>query len=143
MPGLLSMMGETQEAVMSLNAMLNVKEEHGFLPERFDYGRWEVEGGDKSGGGAGKHPLRPELFESLYFVQRANRGMGGGGWLNVAENYVDLVEKKCRTKCGYASIDDVVTMKLSDNMPSYFLSEVRLDKERSDSKRVLIAFLHN
>jgi Glycosyl hydrolase family 47 len=33
------------------------------------------------------------------------------------------IEQHCRTACGYASVASVVDKSLSDEMPSYFLSE--------------------
>ena len=54
------LMGDVAGASRSLNNFFKVREKYGFLPERFDYDAWSVEGGDTSGGAA-KHPLRPEV----------------------------------------------------------------------------------
>ena len=127
-PGLQVLLGELPEAAASLNSYFAVREIYGFLPERFDYGTWQVEGGEKDSGGAARHPLRPELLESIYLLHRATRGMKGdssdeGGWLYAFEAVIRDLNKYSKTPCGFASIEDVTTMKLKDSMPSYFLSE--------------------
>ena len=69
-PGMQVLLGELSPASRSLNGFFLVRELLGFLPERFNYGRWAVDEG------GGVHPLRPELLESCYFLHRASRGFG-------------------------------------------------------------------
>ncbi|GMI00889.1 hypothetical protein TrST_g1749 [Triparma strigata] len=122
-PGLQVLLGELPEASKSLNAFYAVRSKYNFLPERFDYEAWDVEGGGSDG--AGQHPLRPEIYESAYLLGRALKAINGndGGWLEPLEDAIRDIEKYTRTDCGYASIENVVTKKLKDDMPSYFLSE--------------------
>ena len=67
-PGMQVLMGETVPAARSLNSFFLVREFLGFLPERFNFAHWQNDGGIR---GAGRHPLRPELLESSYFLHRA------------------------------------------------------------------------
>jgi len=129
-PGLQVLLGLLPEAHSTLNAFHRVNQVYGFLPERFDYGAWVVEGGESGSGksGAGKYPLRPELVESTYLMHRATRNMQASsnresGWQIVVKEMMDNIERRCRTACGYAAVWDVVTGKLEDDMPSYLLSE--------------------
>ena len=144
-PGMQVLLGELTPAARTLNSFFLAREHVGFLPERFNYGHWRVDGG------GGKHLLRPELLESAYFLHRATKGFlqsarnkngnivreESSGWQWAADFALHRLEKVTRTECGYASVDDVspsvtgearyVTnnkkLKLFDEMPSYFLSE--------------------
>ncbi|GMH51446.1 hypothetical protein TL16_g01013, partial [Triparma laevis f. inornata] len=111
LPGLQVLLGELGEASKSLNAFYAVRSKYNFLPERFDYEAWDVEGG------GGQHPLRPEIYESAYLLGRALKT------INPLEDAIRDIDKYTRTPCGFASIENVVTKKLADDMPSYFLSE--------------------
>ena len=73
-PGMQVLLGELAPAARSLNSFFMVREWLGFLPERFHFGNWRVD----AGRGAGKHPLRPELLESCYFMHRASKNMKAG-----------------------------------------------------------------
>ena len=66
------------------------------------------------------YPLRPELIESTYHQYRAT---GDRSWLAAGSLFLDSIEKNTRTSCGYASISNIGSMEMADNMPSYFLSE--------------------
>ena len=70
-PGMQTLMGEFVPAARSLNSFFMVREFLGFLPERFSYANWKVDGGISSG--AAKYPLRPELLESCYFMHRVTK----------------------------------------------------------------------
>ena len=59
-------------------------------------------------------------------LHRATESMCPGldtGWKYVAERMMNNLEAKTRTTCGYASVSDVNTHKLEDDMPSYLMSE--------------------
>jgi mannosidase alpha-like ER degradation enhancer 2 len=143
-PGLQVLLGETTPAARTLNSFFLVREHLGFLPERFNYGMWKVD----TRGGA--HLLRPELLESAYFLHRASKGMqqkfkqntsghisreDSSSWQWAGDFALHAIESLTRTKCGYASPEDVSIsttgsllakqhhVKFSNEMPSYFLSE--------------------
>ena len=139
-PGLQTLLGEITPAARSLNSFFMVREILGFLPERFNYGLWNLDG---QRDGAGKHPLRPELLESAYFLHRATIGMNGdvsttssSGWQWANDFALHKLENATRTECGYAGLREVRpqttgTVDGSNNqeihwmneMPSFFLSE--------------------
>ena len=143
-PGMQVLLGELTPAARTLNSFFMVREFLGFLPERFNYAQWKVEGS------GGKHHLRPELLESAYFLHRATKGiqqqsrrnsnatMDGSGWQWAADFSLHALERHTRATCGYASVKDLSPtisgaigtggpqnqkVKLMDEMPSFFLSE--------------------
>ena len=137
-PGLQVLLGEVTPAARSLNSFFMVREVLGFLPERFNYGIWNL---DLQRDGAGKHPLRPELLESCYFMHRATKGMkadaasSSTGWQWANDFALHKLESVTRTECGYAGLREVKPqttgsadssaqgVKLMNEMPSFFLSE--------------------
>ncbi|KAG7365321.1 glycosyl hydrolase family 47 protein [Nitzschia inconspicua] len=141
-PGLQVLIGDLSPAARTLNSFFLVREYLGFLPERFNYGNWKV---DANGG---IHLLRPEILESAYFLHRATKGtqrdlrhdlnlsaLGTSSWQWAGDFAVNTIEKLTRCHCGYASPRDISPsttgnvnpekqrVKLSNEMPSYFLSE--------------------
>jgi mannosidase alpha-like ER degradation enhancer 2 len=141
-PGMQILLGELIPAAHSLNSFFLVREFLGFLPERFDYGSWKVDGG------GGAHFLRPELLESAYFLHRATRGFqqqrtlyanntgGFTGWQWAADYALHTLDSLTRCDCGFASVKHLSPSvtgaaglgvskkpKLLDEMPSFFLSE--------------------
>ena len=136
-PGMQALIGELGPAARSLNSFFLVREYLGFLPERFNYGSWKVDGGPH---GAGLHPLRPELLESCYFLHQATKvginSTQSSGWLWAADFALHTLNELTDTPCGYATIknlspkttgsvppEDSDGIKLVNEMPSFFLSE--------------------
>ena len=138
-PGMQTLMGEFVPAARSMNSFFMVREFLGFLPERFSYSNWKVDGGVSSG--AAKYPLRPELLESCYFMHRTTKRESdstesSSSWQWAADFALHHLERLTRAKCGYASVRGLnpVTgnlntyqhpglVKLDNDMPSFFLSE--------------------
>jgi len=141
-PGMQVLLGEVTPAARTLNSFFLVREHLGFLPERFQYGSWTVDSG------GGNHLLRPELLESAYFLHRSSKGFqhqfrsglnhsisDTSGWVWAGDFALHAIEKLTRSECGYSSILDVSAdtsgklntdkneVRLSNEMPSYFLSE--------------------
>jgi mannosidase alpha-like ER degradation enhancer 2 len=115
-PGVLAQMGELADATRALNAFYAVWREHRMMPEQFDYRRWIA----VVAGNGRASPLRPELIESTLHVYRAT---GDDSWRWAALDVLHSLDRWTRTKCGFASIKNVVTKEQEDLMPSYFLSE--------------------
>lgn len=135
-PGLQIWLGELSPAARSLNAFFLVREYLGFLPERFSYSHWRADGP--------RYPLRPELYESNYFMHRAVQKVPAtspfssrsthSGWLWAAMWSVQKLAQ-LQTSCGYASLHRVdphstgaigegsTDWKAENDMPSFFLSE--------------------
>ncbi|CAH8533804.1 unnamed protein product [Heterobilharzia americana] len=66
------------------------------------------------------YPLRPEFAESTYFLYRATKHPF---YLHVGKQIIDDLNKYTRTKCGYATIHNVMEKSKEDRMESFFLSE--------------------
>lgn len=113
-PGLLTLAGELEEAMETnlLHAALWTK--YAALPERWSLKEKQVEGG------LGWWPLRPEFIESTYHLYRATKD---AWYLYVGEMVMRDINRRCRTECGFAGIQNVVTGELSDRMESFFLGE--------------------
>lgn len=113
-PGLLILAGELDEAVETnlLHAALWTK--YAALPERWSLKEKQVEGG------LGWWPLRPEFIESTYHLYRATKDTW---YLYVGEMVMRDINRRCRTECGFAGIQNVVTGELTDRMESFFLGE--------------------
>lgn len=113
-PGLLILAGEVDEAIETnlLHAALWTK--YAALPERWSFKEKHVEGG------LGWWPLRPEFIESTYHLYRATKD---NWYLYVGEMVMRDINRRCRTKCGFAGIQNVVTGELTDRMESFFLGE--------------------
>lgn len=138
-PGMQTLLGELVPAARSMNSFFMAREFVGFLPERFSYVSWKVDGGISSG--AAKHPLRPELLESSYFMHRATRQKAASSetssaWLWASDYALHHLERLTRAPCGYASVrrlnpatghlnvyQNMEQVRLFNEMPSFFLSE--------------------
>jgi ER degradation enhancer, mannosidase alpha-like 2 len=51
------------------------------------------------------------------------RATGDTSWLWAGVDFLKSIQAHCRTECGYASVRNVTTKALDDDMPSFFLSE--------------------
>jgi mannosidase alpha-like ER degradation enhancer 1 len=111
-PGLLVLSGDVQTAQNSVYLFFVLWRKYGGIPERFDF----------SSGTPNLYyyPLRPELVESIYYLYQATKNRY---YLSMAGSMLDWLEKECRSKCGYASVQNVVTNELDDRMESFFLAE--------------------
>jgi len=66
------------------------------------------------------YPLRPELIESTYLLYQATKNPF---YLHVGREIIQSINSYTKTKCGYATVHDVIDMSLEDRMESFFLSE--------------------
>lgn len=116
-PGLESLLGLTRTSARFLNALYSVLSGVGFMPEEFDYLRWQL---PASASGSSSYLLRPELIESTYLHYRSTHDRS---WLTPGKWFLESLDDNTKTLCGYANVESVDSMKLSDSMPSYFLAE--------------------
>lgn len=145
------LLGELTPASRTLNSMFMVRELLGFLPERFNFGIWNLDGLQ---GGASIHPLRPELLESCYFMHRSTRNIQrqqrrgnanledntdvSSGWQWAADFALHKLNQTTYAPCGYAGVQNMSprttgmigtgssvlsSSNFIDEMPSFFLSE--------------------
>lgn len=113
-PGLLTLAGELDEAMETNLLHAAIWTKYAALPERWSIKEKQVEGG------LGWWPLRPEFIESTYHLYRATKDTW---YLYVGEMVMNDINRRCRTECGYAGIQNVVTGELTDRMESFFLGE--------------------
>jgi len=136
-PGMQVLLGEIAPSARSLNSFFLVRELLGFLPERFNFGTWDV---DTGRGHASVHPLRPELLESAYFLHQSTKATKNdthSGWQWAADFAIQKIKELTEVACGFTGIFNVhrlttgpihsersnQTIKLTNEMPSFFLSE--------------------
>jgi hypothetical protein len=115
-PGMESMLGFSDNSAKLLNSFYSVWTDLGFLPEEFDYVQWQNGKGPINS----LYPLRPELIESTYHQYRSTKDRS---WLSAGEIILNSIEDNTRTDCGYASVSKLSPLELTDDMPSFFLSE--------------------
>ncbi|GJD07550.1 Probable alpha-mannosidase I MNS4 [Galdieria sulphuraria] len=98
----------------SHRAFCSIFSKFGMLPEAFSIKkRTPVKGSNG-------YPLRPELFESNFYLFWAT---GDPSLLSITRNAIWSLENLTRTPCGYSSIRDVNKHDRDDIMESFFLSE--------------------
>jgi mannosidase alpha-like ER degradation enhancer 2 len=111
-PAVLALSGDTARARRLQASSLKMWRAHGIEPERLDYRTMKVTG-------AG-YPLRPEIVESAYYLQRLT---GDPQYLREgAEMFEDFV-RHCKTDAGYAALKSVETKEQEDNMESFLFAE--------------------
>ena len=113
-PGVLALIGKTEEATQAHLLFTAIWSRYSAIPERWSPSSGGIEGGLNWWGG------RPEFAESNYHLHRAT---GDPWYLYVAEMVLRDIKRRCWTKCGWAGIQNVRTGEKSDRMESFFLSE--------------------
>ncbi|XP_074108953.1 ER degradation-enhancing alpha-mannosidase-like protein 2 [Cotesia typhae] len=113
-PGVLSLFGETNDAMKSIHNYHQVWKQFGFTPEFYNIAQAEA------GTNRESYPLRPELIESVMYLYRATKDPY---LIQVGVDILKSLQHSARTKCGYATINDVRDHKKSDRMESFFLAE--------------------
>jgi len=122
-PGMQVLLGEITNAARSINSFTVVREYLKFLPETFDFVRFDVVQGH------GTYPLRPELYESTYFLHLATKygKSETSNWLWSADFFTSTLEQITKAQCGFSTASSLSSLNLplemEDEMPSYFLSE--------------------
>jgi mannosidase alpha-like ER degradation enhancer 2 len=66
------------------------------------------------------YQLRPEIVESTYYLHHFTRDER---YVQMGQAMFEDVVRACRTEAGYTVLDDVLTKKQGDRMPSFFLAE--------------------
>lgn len=112
LPALQVLAGDLAGAVHLHDYFWQVWQQHGAMPERFDWQRqtpvYSI------------YPLRPELAEATYSLYRATRDPH---YLRVGAAMLDDLETHTKVRCGYATLHDVSSKTKEDRMESFFLSE--------------------
>ncbi|PAV79240.1 hypothetical protein WR25_09242 [Diploscapter pachys] len=113
-PGLLTMVGDVEDAARIMLQYSHVIRQFGFPPEFFNVQNLETI--DKRAA----FPLRPEMAESLMYLYRATEDPI---FLQLGAQMVDAIEHSARTPCGYATVNNVNDHSQEDRMESFFLAE--------------------
>lgn len=113
-PGLLSMVGELDEAITIHLLPTAVWNRYSGLPERWNVATGHVEAGLGWNGG------RPEFTESTYYIYLATKDPW---YLHVGEMVLRDLKRRCWTACGWAGLQDVRTGEMTNRMESFFLGE--------------------
>ena len=113
-PGLLALTGEVEEAVGAHLLTTALWTKYSALPERWSSHNGGIEGGLGWWGG------RPEFIESTYHLFRATQDPW---YLHVGEMALRDIKRRCWSRCGWSSIQDVRTGDRNDRMESFFLGE--------------------
>uniref|UniRef100_A0A1I7XHR6 alpha-1,2-Mannosidase n=1 Tax=Heterorhabditis bacteriophora TaxID=37862 RepID=A0A1I7XHR6_HETBA len=113
-PGLLTMVGDVEDATRIMLQYSQTIRQYGFPPEFYNIPNSEVS--DKRAA----FPLRPEMAESLMYLYRATEDPQ---FLEIGAQLIDAIEHSAKTSCGYATINNVNEHSIEDRMESFFLAE--------------------
>ena len=113
-PGMQVLAGDVEEAVRSHQAFWGIWRRFGLMVEGFNV---EDRGVLVNNPG---YPLRPELVESTFMLWEATRDPY---FRRVGREMMQSINARCRTRCGFAAVHDVLKRTHEDRMDSYFLSE--------------------
>jgi len=113
-PGVLVLGGHVEEAVETHLLQTALWTRFSALPERWNL----ITGGIESG--LGWWVGRPEFIESTYYLYRATEDPW---YFHVGEMVLRDIKRRCWAKCGWASIQNVLTGEQTDRMESFFLGE--------------------
>ena len=111
-PGLQTLLGDIPNAVKAHEMLYGLVRKYRFLPEAVTLSDYRTHWAH--------HPLRPEFVESTYFLYRATKDPH---YLEVGRDIMQVLNATCRVKCGFAAIEDVNKVTLSDQMDSFLLAE--------------------
>jgi len=116
----LVMTGRIEDAIAVMKRLLVAVSRHGFLPEGFNVQQQLPVMGQLG------YPLRPEVFESLYYIYSAT---GDRSWLQAAYEmwgaiqHLEEEQEAIVGACGIAAVKNVITRERENRMESFFLSE--------------------
>lgn len=113
-PGLLVLAGELEEAIESHLLWSALWTRYQALPERWVTANAHIDDSFRHWAG------RPEFIESTFYLYQATKDPY---YLHVGETALQDIRQRCWTKCGWATLADVVKGKQSDRMESFFLGE--------------------
>ncbi|GFY59838.1 ER degradation-enhancing alpha-mannosidase-like protein 2 [Trichonephila inaurata madagascariensis] len=111
-PGLLTLVGDIEQAVKTLYNYHSIWKQYGFTPEIYDVSHSHAK--------RENYPLRPEFIESVMYLYYATKDRH---LLEIGVDILESIERSAKTECGYATIKNVLDHKIEDRMESFFLAE--------------------
>ena len=112
LPAVLALGGDLDRAGRLQESNFSMWQLHGLEPDLFDYRTDKVLGP--------RYPLRPEIIESAYTLHHFTHDPR---YIEMGRTFFESIRARCRTENGYTIVENVVTGKQGDLMPSYFLAE--------------------
>lgn len=113
-PGLLTLVGEIDEAIESHLLWAALWTRYAALPERWHTQNAFIDPNFRHWAG------RPEFIESTYYLYQATKDPF---YLHVGEMALRDIRRRCWTPCGWADLGDVISGEQRDRMESFFLGE--------------------
>lgn len=104
--------GDLEAAILHHALFYGLWLKYDALPERYN---WHLKKCEYA-----LYPLRPEFVEATYLLFQATRHPF---YLFVGEKIYDSLQTYNKAKCGYATLNSVISKKQEDRMESFFLSE--------------------
>ncbi|QHS73841.1 alpha-1,2-mannosidase MNL1 [Saccharomyces paradoxus] len=129
-PGLQVLAGDLDDAIANHLMFLKIWNTFGGIPERWNFSPSEFPPLSSLEGSVPFslntilplewYPLRPEFFESTYFLYRATKDPF---YLNIGVHLLKDLKQRFKSNCGFAGFQNVITGELQDRMETYVLSE--------------------
>ncbi|EJS43372.1 mnl1p [Saccharomyces arboricola H-6] len=129
-PGLQVLAGDVDDAIAKHLMFLKIWNTFGGIPERWLFRPPELFPPSSLGKSVPFdlntilplewYPLRPEFFESTYFLYRATKDPF---YLNIGVHLLRDLKQRFKSKCGFAGFQNVITGELQDRMETFVLSE--------------------
>jgi hypothetical protein len=113
-PGLLTLVGELDEAIEGHLLWAALWTRYAALPERWHTHNAFIDPNFRHWAG------RPEFIESTYYIYQATKDPF---YLHIGEMALRDIRRRCWTPCGWADLGDVITGEQRDRMESFFLGE--------------------
>ena len=114
LPAVLVLAGDLPRARRLQDSCYRMWTLHGVEPEAIDYRTMQVTDA--------RYPLRPEIMESAFYLYRATHE---SAYRDMGRRFFEDLRRCCRVDPGggYTVLENVLTGKKGDLMPSYFLAE--------------------
>ncbi|MFL6231069.1 MAG: glycoside hydrolase family 47 protein [Pyrinomonadaceae bacterium] len=112
LPAVLALSGDITRARRLQASGFKMWETFGVEPEELNYRTMKIV--------AAGYPLRPEIVESTYYLQRLTRDPQ---YLRMGAALFESFVKNCRTEAGYATLNSVETKEPKDEMQSFLFAE--------------------
>jgi len=112
LPAVLALGGDLKRAEALESSCYKMWNLEGVEPEQIDYSTMKIT--------YPGYPLRPEIIESAYYLYHFTHNEK---YLEMGKTFFDDIEKYCRTQCGFAELESVVSKQKNDAMESFFFAE--------------------
>ncbi|WRT63472.1 uncharacterized protein IL334_000377 [Kwoniella shivajii] len=112
LPAMQVLAGDLESAIKSHLVFWNLWRKFDAMPENWAWNERKIEWTG--------YPGRPEFIESTYYLYQATKDPF---YLRVGDKILHDLKTRTKTKCGFATMKNVMTGELEDRMESFMLSE--------------------